>query len=90
VNVSLDQAGWLVVSEQSYPGWEAFMDGNPTQIFTANAVMRAVYLEAGTHEVEFRFNPMSFRLGLIAAAIPLFVGLGYFLLSWFQKRASKT
>jgi uncharacterized membrane protein YfhO len=86
VNVTLDQAGWLVVSEQAYPGWEAFVDGNPTQIFTANAVMRAVYLEAGMHQVEFRFHPTSFRLGLMVAAITLLMLSGFYLLSWFQKR----
>lgn len=56
--------GYLVLSDSYYPGWEAYLDGSPTPIYRANYLFRAVQAPAGRHQVEFRYNPMSFRVGL--------------------------
>jgi uncharacterized membrane protein YfhO len=44
------------------------MDGHPVDIRRANLIHRAVELPAGTHRIEFRYVPASFRLGLYASA----------------------
>src|SRR6185369_1253750 len=48
-----------VVAEPIYPGWHATIDGNPTRIFRANGVCRAVYVPAGKHRVVFTYRPWS-------------------------------
>lgn len=58
--------GWLVLSDVWYPGWQARVDGQSTQIWRANYLFRAVHLEAGTHEVLFSYKPWSFYLGSLA------------------------
>ena len=53
----------LFVSEVWYPGWEAFVDGNKTEILRANSTFRAVKVPEGEHEVGFIYDPKSFKIG---------------------------
>jgi hypothetical protein len=57
----------LVVASQVFPGWKATVDGRPTPIRPANLAMRAIAVPDGSHVVEFRYRPGSFRLGLVLA-----------------------
>ena len=55
----------LVLSEIYYPaGWKAAIDGQETEIFKTNSVLRSVVVPAGTHEMSFTFDPWSYRAGL--------------------------
>ncbi len=67
LQVTSDDPANLVVASQVFPGWEATIDGRPTPIRPANLAMRAIAVPAGTHTVEFRYRPGSFRLGLLLA-----------------------
>ena len=59
----------LVFGETFIPGWEATLDGAPTEIWRANAHYQAVWVPAGAHEVVFRYRPAAFRLGVVIALI---------------------
>jgi hypothetical protein len=57
IRVQTENAGWLVVSELDFPGWQAELDGNAVPIHRANGLFRAVCVPAGTHELSFIFKP---------------------------------
>jgi hypothetical protein len=63
VHASLEEDGFLVVSDTNYPGWKVWVDGTQGSILSANLLMRAVRLDKGDHLVEFRYEPASFRRG---------------------------
>jgi hypothetical protein len=63
-NVSTPQNGFLILSEIYYPGWNAYIDDVPERLYRADWSLRAVPIKAGTHHVEIRFEPVSFRHGL--------------------------
>ncbi|MFT5441832.1 MAG: arylsulfatase A-like enzyme [Myxococcota bacterium] len=63
IEVIAAQAGYLVLTDNFYPGWSATIDGEPTGILRANALFRAVEVPLGTHVVQFRYRPMSFFVG---------------------------
>jgi hypothetical protein len=60
--------GLLVLTDTHAPGWNALLDGYPTPVYIANHAFRAVVVPAGTHQVEFVYEPLSFQVG---AAISL-------------------
>lgn len=47
----------LVFMDAWYPGWKAFVDGQPAPIMRANDAFKAVVVPAGDHQVEFAFMP---------------------------------
>ncbi len=49
------------------------IDGNPAEIFPAYYALRAVVVPSGPHTVEFRYDPLSFRLGLWISTVALVV-----------------
>ena len=55
----------MVLSEIFYPaGWKAFVDDKEKEIYKTNYILRSIFLEPGSHEIKFVFNPKSFKLGL--------------------------
>jgi len=62
-------SGYLVLADLFYPGWKAFNNGQPARILKANFLQRAVRIAPGTHEVIFRYEPESLRIGFICLAI---------------------
>ncbi len=47
---------WLVLCESMLPGWEAFVDGEPAAIYTANYLFQAIKVPAGEHSVSFAYR----------------------------------
>jgi hypothetical protein len=67
----------LVLGEKYYRGWKATVDGTPTDIHRVDYILRGVYLPPGNHTVEFRFDPLPFKIGkyLTFASIAIFAGM---------------
>ncbi|HOW71156.1 MAG TPA: YfhO family protein [Phycisphaerae bacterium] len=65
--VSLNRRQMLVWCDVHYPGWNVYLDGSPAELWKVNGIFRGVSVPAGEHQVTFRFEPASFRHGLIAS-----------------------
>lgn len=59
------EAGFLFVSENWYPAWQATVDGAPAPVVRAQFSLMAVPLSPGSRVVELEFNSASYRLGRI-------------------------
>lgn len=62
VVISADTAAdsLLTLSDLSYPGRLAYVDGVKVKILTTDYIFRSVELTAGTHEVVFEYQPIRF------------------------------
>jgi hypothetical protein len=65
INATTNQKSVLVLTDSFYPGWKVFVDEKETKILKANHFYRAVVILPGQHFVEFKYEPMSFTLGLV-------------------------
>jgi hypothetical protein len=77
VQAQLACRGLLVVSETFYPGWKAYVDGQPQPIYEVFGALRGVVLESGSHRVEMRYRPQIVAIGA-ALSFPA-IALGLFL-----------
>jgi hypothetical protein len=67
-----DAPAVLVLSENHYPGWRAYVDGRFVDTLRVDYNLRGVMLPAGGHEVSFAYRPKSFLIGL-AISLLVFV-----------------
>ena len=80
VQVDAPDAGYLVLSETSYPGWSATVNGQAAPVEQVNGALRAVPVPAGAAKVSLRYWPASWTWGLIMAAAGfVFVVMALFL-----------
>jgi hypothetical protein len=63
IDTTSQRAAWLVLNDTFAPGWSASIDGRPAAVHRANALVRAVAVEAGRHRVDFAYAPASVRRG---------------------------
>jgi hypothetical protein len=75
VHTTASAEAWLVLSDTYYPGWVARVDGQPTTVLRGDVLFRVVAVPAGEHDVEFRFEPASVRLGLAISVVSLLLVL---------------
>lgn len=80
IEISTNSKGnsMLFLSDSYYKGWNAYVDNKKTKIYRADYTFRAVFVPKGKHEVIFKYEPQSFKLGLAGAFLGLLFisGLG--------------
>jgi len=74
VNVLED--GLLYTSIPNIGNWRVFVNGVEREVTLIGEAMTGVMLEAGTHEVEFRYHNRSFTIGASVSAISLVIFIG--------------
>lgn len=78
VSASTDTQGatMMVVANTYYPGWRAYMDGQPTPLSRVNWTMNGVALPEGKHTVTLKYEPISFQIGVWVSALSIFLFVG--------------
>jgi uncharacterized membrane protein YfhO len=77
MRVNMDRRGYVVLSDTWYPGWRAFLDGQPVPIERANLSFRAVQVPQGQHDLQLAYKPASYAWGTrLSLGTLLVVALG--------------
>jgi hypothetical protein len=74
-NVNEDQL--LILTDNYYSGWKAYIDGKETRICRANYTFRAIVVPNGIHTIKFSYEPYSVKIGIAISLISLLL---YFIL----------
>jgi hypothetical protein len=85
VEIDLAAPALLVLSEIWYPGWQARDNGESVPILRTDGVLRGVYLDAGTHTVEFDYRPWTVWVGLAVSGCTALGLLIWALARWWRR-----
>jgi hypothetical protein len=83
VEVEMKRDGFLVLSENYYPAWKAYVDGKEAKIYRADYLFRAIYLDKGKHTLRLVFDSKTYNIakawtgltGVLMLVIFMFYGI---------------
>jgi hypothetical protein len=65
-------------------GWQAYIDGKAVEHFRVNYILRGLEVPAGTHKIEFKFEPQPFLRGQKISMFGSYAILLLFLVGFFM------
>jgi uncharacterized membrane protein YfhO len=66
----------LLLNDRTGDGWKVWVDGKPQQLLRCNYIMQGVFVPAGRHTIDFRYQPPLTYLYVTVAALIIGVLLG--------------
>ena len=81
--------GILILGDAYFPGWKARIGDKKIDIFSANYIVRGVFVPAGKHIIEFYYLPRSWVLGGIISFSTLTLSLLGCFVYVYRKRKCK-
>jgi hypothetical protein len=84
LEVTLESAGLVVLSDVFYPGWQLTIDETPAPIYRVNVAMRGALVPAGQHRLLYTYKPRSFQVGLVVSIVGLAAWLVLGLICFFR------
>ncbi len=88
INVQNKQDRMLILTDNYYPDWHAFVDGAKTKIYRADGTFRAIVVPEGTREVVFHDIPANYYTGRRITFIGIFITLISLVYCLYRKRGS--
>ena len=79
VRVNAPVAGWLVVGERFYPGWQALLNNGRVGIVPARGLWQAVAVTPGKNELVLRYRPPAVEWGAAISLIGLAAVAGFWI-----------
>jgi uncharacterized membrane protein YfhO len=79
LNTTTNTKSILVLLDNYYPGWNAYIDRKLTKVYRADYTFRAVVLPEGKHDVQLVYEPWSAKIGLFLSLGALFMILLFLL-----------
>ena len=81
---------FAVFSEIFYDhGWNAYIDGKPAPYVKVDYILRGMSIPAGSHDIEFRFEPSSYKTGNMLMLIGSLLAYGLIIAAIVTDRRKK-
>jgi hypothetical protein len=74
-HVNSASGGEFHLLEQFFPGWRAYVDGQPARVTRVRTTFQGIGVPAGEHWVEFRFRSVGMRTGVVVSLLAWLGGL---------------
>ncbi len=88
VDVTLSQAGMVVLADRFAPGWRLAVDGREANVLKVNGAMRGAFVAHGQHRLVYTYDPLSWKVGVATSflgCLGLFAAFG-----WARAQNGKT
>ncbi|HBE89600.1 MAG TPA: hypothetical protein DDW41_00115 [Candidatus Andersenbacteria bacterium] len=86
VQVDINEAGWLVLTDSYTPLWQVLVDGQPAALLIADQLFRATRVPAGEHVVSFQYESSAVAQAQRLTGAGLLFGLVLFALNGLNMR----
>jgi hypothetical protein len=74
LDVNVNKSSFLVLLDNYYPGWKAYINGRETPVHPADGTFRALELPGpGAFHVVFKYRPTFLKAGLVLTGIVFFI-----------------
>ena len=60
-----------ILRDSRYPGWRAYLNSHITYLLQADVLFRATRLPQGSHQVDYVFEPSSFKVGFFFTLVSI-------------------
>jgi hypothetical protein len=71
LRAQLARPGYVLLLDRYDTNWQATLDGRPAPVLRANQIFRAVYADAGSHEIRFDYRQRGLAPGLAISLLAL-------------------
>jgi hypothetical protein len=88
MRVTSQGGGFLVLSENAYPGWRAVVDGSEVPIYRTDVTLQGVVVPPGTHRIDFALESRSLSWGLITSGVSAVMCAALFLVGQLSARST--
>ncbi len=61
------QPAFLLLTDTYYPGWKVFLDNVESPLIIADGIYKAIEVPEGKHNIVFKYDPSSFKIGMAAS-----------------------
>jgi hypothetical protein len=84
--------GVLLYNMRFAPGWKAFIDGKGVPVYRADYILMAVFVDGGSHKVEFRYDPdrATFYISFITVISGFLFAIVYGIFLLFSKKGKNS
>lgn len=89
IDISAGEKGFLLLSENFFPRWNGYLDGQRTKVYVADYALRAVVVPEGEHTVEFRYEDGSYKAGKALYLVALAVLIACLVMPFLHGRLRK-
>ena len=89
IEIHAPRAGYLLVAQNFYPGWEVRIDGRPAPVYAGEYAFLAFPVPAGRHHLTLRYRPRPLILALSVQGLAWIAVLGAGLVLKSQRTAKR-
>lgn len=88
VNADLKADGFLVLADTYYPDWKVYVDGVEGKIYKTDYALRGVYLNRGSHKLEFVYESKTLKMyGSLSGSVLILTLSAIIWIIYREKRA---
>lgn len=84
--ITLAEDGVLYASIPAENGWEVYIDGEKQETYDLGMGLLFCDIDAGTHQVEYRYRAPGFALGAAISSVTALCMLGFGVFDWMKKK----
>lgn len=85
LSAQTDRQAPLILTNVYYPGWKAYIDGQPVPVNKADFMFQSIIIPGGSHKIEFKYQPDSFYNGVYLSLAAVVGTMLFSLYLWKRK-----